>query len=112
MNTLTLVGASYGTFVAEHYAISHPDRVARLVLDSVVPHDTFDPLEIAALNRTAHVLQMVCAETRCGTDPVQDLSDVIRIRHDGPQSRYPQWADRWRTKADRHTSRAARGGGG
>ncbi|MGB8994585.1 MAG: alpha/beta fold hydrolase [Pseudonocardiaceae bacterium] len=85
VNTLTLVGASYGTFVAERYAISHPDRVARLVLDSVVPHDTFDPLEIAALNRTAHVLQMVCAETRCGTDPVQDLSDVIRIRHDGPQ---------------------------
>ena len=34
---LTLDGVSYGTFVAERYAIAHPDRVARLVLDSVVP---------------------------------------------------------------------------
>jgi pimeloyl-ACP methyl ester carboxylesterase len=56
-----------------------------LVLDSVVPHDTFDPLEIAAFNRTAQVLRMVCTRTRCGTDPAQDLSEVIRARHDGPQ---------------------------
>lgn len=85
VDTLTLDGASYGTFVAERYAITHPNRVSRLVLDSVVPHDTFDPLEIAALNRTADVLRMVCAETRCGTDPVQDLSAVIGVRHDGPR---------------------------
>jgi pimeloyl-ACP methyl ester carboxylesterase len=84
-NTLTLDGASYGTFVAERYVITHPDRVSRLVLDSVVPHDTFDPLEIAAFNRTAQVLRMVCAETRCGTDPAQDLSQVIGVRHDGPE---------------------------
>lgn len=85
VDTLTLDGASYGTFVAERYAIAHPDRVSRLVLDSVVPHDSFDPLEIAAFNRTAQALAMVCAETRCSTDPAQDLSQVIRIRHDGPQ---------------------------
>jgi pimeloyl-ACP methyl ester carboxylesterase len=71
VNTLTLDGASYGTFVAERYAITHPDRVSRLVLDSVVPHDTFDPLEIAAFNRTAQVPRMVCAETRCSTDPAR-----------------------------------------
>jgi pimeloyl-ACP methyl ester carboxylesterase len=82
---LTLDGVSYGSFVAERYAITHPDRVARLVLDSVVPHDTFDPLDIAAFNRTAQVLQMVCAETRCPTDPAHDLTQAIRIRHNGPQ---------------------------
>ncbi len=85
MSTLTLDGASYGTFVAERYAVTYPDRVSRLVLDSVVPHDTFDPLENAALNRTAEVLRMVCAETRCGTDPAQDLAAVIGVRHDGPR---------------------------
>jgi pimeloyl-ACP methyl ester carboxylesterase len=85
VGTLTLDGASYGTFVAERYAITHPDRVSRLVLDSAVPHDSFDPLEIAAFNRTADVLRMVCAETRCATDPAQDLAQVIRARHDGPQ---------------------------
>jgi pimeloyl-ACP methyl ester carboxylesterase len=85
VRTLTLDGSSYGTFVAERYAITHPDRVSRLVLDSVVPQDSFDPLEIAALNRTAQVLRMVCAETRCATDPAQDLAAVVRARHDGPR---------------------------
>ncbi|MGH3693841.1 MAG: alpha/beta hydrolase [Pseudonocardiaceae bacterium] len=85
VDKLTLNGASYGTFVAERYAITHPDRVSRLVLDSVVPHDSYDPLEITALNRTADVLRMVCADIRCGTDPAQDLSQVIVIRHDGPR---------------------------
>jgi alpha/beta hydrolase fold len=32
----TLDGASYGTFTAEQYALAHPGRVRRLVLDSVV----------------------------------------------------------------------------
>jgi pimeloyl-ACP methyl ester carboxylesterase len=50
VSTLTLDGASYGAFVAERYAITHPDRVSRLVLDSVVPHDSFDPLGIATFN--------------------------------------------------------------
>src|SRR5262249_50505461 len=30
-----LDGVSYGTFVGERYAVAHPDRVSRLVLDSV-----------------------------------------------------------------------------
>jgi pimeloyl-ACP methyl ester carboxylesterase len=82
---LTLAGVSYGTFVAERYAITHPDRVSRLVLDSVVPHDSFDPLEIAAFNHTGQVLQMVCTHIRCPTDPAHDLAQVIRVRHNGPQ---------------------------
>ena len=83
--TLTLAGASSGTFVAERYAITHPDRVSRLVLDSVVPHDSFDPLAITAFNRSAQVLQMVCRQIRCPTDPARDLAQVIQLRHDGPQ---------------------------
>ena len=43
---LTLDGVSYGTFVAERYAMAHPDRVARLVLDSVVPAAGLDGLEV------------------------------------------------------------------
>jgi pimeloyl-ACP methyl ester carboxylesterase len=85
VSTLTLDGASYGAFVAERYALTHPDRVSRLVLDSVVPHDSFDPLAVAGFNRTAEVLRMMCAETACTTDPAQDLSEAIRLRHDGPQ---------------------------
>ncbi|MBV9058860.1 MAG: alpha/beta fold hydrolase [Pseudonocardiales bacterium] len=82
---LTIDGVSYGTFVAARYAVIHPDRVSRLVLDSVVPHDNLDPLELASLSRTAEVLRMVCQENGCPTDPAQELSTVVQARHDGPE---------------------------
>jgi pimeloyl-ACP methyl ester carboxylesterase len=81
---LTLDGVSYGSFVAERYALAHPDRVARVVLDSVVPQDGVDPLDADGLAATGRVLRMVCRERRCGTDPVADLRRVVRRRHDGP----------------------------
>jgi pimeloyl-ACP methyl ester carboxylesterase len=82
---LTFDGVSYGTFVAARYAVTHPDRVSRLVLDSVVPYDNLDPLELASLGRTADVLRMVCQEIGCPTDPAQELSTVVQARHDGPE---------------------------
>jgi len=81
---LTLDGVSYGTFVAERYALAYPERVARLVLDSVVPQAGADPLYRAALSRSAVVLRSVCAAERCGFDPVADLAAVVRRLHDGP----------------------------
>ncbi|HET9253967.1 MAG TPA: alpha/beta fold hydrolase [Pseudonocardiaceae bacterium] len=85
VDKLSFDGVSYGTFVAERYAITHPDRVSRLVLDSVVPHSTLDPLELGAISRTAEVLRMVCQEIGCPGDPVRDLSQVVAARHDGPE---------------------------
>ena len=81
---LTLDGVSYGTFVAERYALAYPKRVTRLVLDSVVPQAGADPLYRAALSRSAVVLRSVCAAERCGFDPVADLAAVVRRLHDGP----------------------------
>jgi pimeloyl-ACP methyl ester carboxylesterase len=34
---IALDGTSYGTYVAQRYALAHPDSVSRLILDSVVP---------------------------------------------------------------------------
>jgi pimeloyl-ACP methyl ester carboxylesterase len=85
VDRLSFDGVSYGTFVAERYALTHPDRVSRLVLDSIVPHDNVDPLELAGIGRTAEVLRMVCKENGCTTDPAQELSEVVRVRHDGPE---------------------------
>jgi len=85
VDKLSLDGVSYGTFVAERYAITHPDRVSRLVLDSVVPHDNVDPLQLATIARTADVLRRVCQENGCTTDPAQELSEVVRARQDGPE---------------------------
>jgi pimeloyl-ACP methyl ester carboxylesterase len=82
---LTLDGTSYGTFVAERYAIAHPDRVARLVLDSVVPAAGLDGLEVDGMRETARVLRAVCRAQDCPGDPAADLAAVVRARHDGPQ---------------------------
>jgi len=81
---LTLDGTSYGTFVAERYAIAHPDRVARLVLDSVVPAAGLDGLEVDGMHEAARVLRAVCRAQRCPDDPAADLAAVVRARHDGP----------------------------
>ncbi|MEN3283445.1 MAG: hypothetical protein V7607_4585 [Solirubrobacteraceae bacterium] len=82
---LTLDGTSYGTFVAERYAIAHPDRVARLVLDSVVPAAGLDGLEVVGMHEVARVLRAVCRAQRCPGDPAADLAAVVRARRDGPE---------------------------
>jgi pimeloyl-ACP methyl ester carboxylesterase len=82
---LTLDGVSYGTFVAERYALAHPNRVERLVLDSVVPHDAPLLLPVDNMRATARVLRAACARPRCGTDPVADLEAVVRQRGDGAE---------------------------
>ena len=73
----TLDGVSYGTFTAEQYALTHPDRVRRLVLDSVVTQQNADPLYVASMHRAAFVLRQACREQRCGYDPAHELASVI-----------------------------------
>jgi pimeloyl-ACP methyl ester carboxylesterase len=81
---LTLDGVSYGTFVAERYALTHRSRVARIVLDSVVPQTGVDPLYRAALAGSGRVLRSVCVQQRCGWDPAADLAKVVHRFRDGP----------------------------
>ena len=85
VSKLTLDGVSYGTFVAERYALAYPQHVARLVLDSVVPQQGADATYLAALQATARVLRSACAEQHCGFDPARDVAAIVRTQHDGPK---------------------------
>jgi len=85
VDKLSLDGASYGSFVAARYAVTHPDRVSRVVLDSVVPHNGLDLMNLAMIARIPEVLRTVCQETGCATDPAGDLAEVVRTRHNGPE---------------------------
>ncbi|HEX4721212.1 MAG TPA: alpha/beta fold hydrolase [Pseudonocardiaceae bacterium] len=75
-------GVSYGTFVAERYALAHPGHVGRLVLDSVVPHlaTSADSLYLAGLRAQGRVLRAACASPACGFDPAADLAALVRQR--------------------------------
>jgi pimeloyl-ACP methyl ester carboxylesterase len=84
VSRLTLDGVSYGSYVAEQFALTHPAQVSRLVLDSVVPSWNIDPFQLADMRRTATVLRAVCAAQGCGFDPADDLAAVVRRYHDGP----------------------------
>jgi len=74
----TVDGVSYGTFVGTRYGLTHPSRVTRMVLDSVVPQDNAESLYVASLNRSGPVLRRACQEQNCGRDPAAELADVVR----------------------------------
>ncbi|MEU7059587.1 alpha/beta fold hydrolase [Streptomyces sp. NPDC046197] len=80
---MTLDGVSYGTYTAERYALAHPQHVARLVLDSVVPQTGYDPMDRAALRAAPRVLTAACRATGCRTDPAADLAEVVKRYDNG-----------------------------
>jgi pimeloyl-ACP methyl ester carboxylesterase len=82
---MSIDGVSYGSFVAERYALRYPGHVARLVLDSVVPHEAADPLSVANAHAVARVLRAVCREAQCRSDPAEDVAAVVRRWKVGPQ---------------------------
>ena len=78
---LSLYAVSYGTKVALDYAAKYPDRVERLVLDSVVPEAGPDPLQRSTFGAVPAVLRRLCAGGRCeGVTPnvVRDLRTLVR----------------------------------
>jgi pimeloyl-ACP methyl ester carboxylesterase len=82
-------GVSYGTFVAEHYALAHPTHLSRLVLDSVLPHADpghTDAFYLVGLRAVGRVLRAACQATPvCGFDPASDVAWLVRRRGDGVQ---------------------------
>jgi pimeloyl-ACP methyl ester carboxylesterase len=76
-------GISYGSYVAARYGLTHPHRTAKLVLDSVVPHDGIDMLAVTSMPATARVLRSACRAAGCRTDPVADLARVVRRYRNG-----------------------------
>jgi len=83
---IAVFGTSYGTKVALGYAQRYPDRVDRLVLDSVVEIDGPDPYYLDALAATPRALRSLCGRRCTWTrDPVADLAALVdRFAARGP----------------------------
>jgi pimeloyl-ACP methyl ester carboxylesterase len=80
---VTIFAVSYGTFVAQEYSIAHPARTRALVLDSVLPFDLDDPLQLGVMRAARRVLVAACRAARCPGDPVADLTAVVRTSGEG-----------------------------
>jgi pimeloyl-ACP methyl ester carboxylesterase len=84
---MVLDGVSYGTFVAERYALAHPAHVSKLVLDSILPQvdpRRTDAFYLVGLRAVGRVLRSACrVRPACGFDPAQDVAWLVRHRGDG-----------------------------
>ena len=77
---ISLFGVSYGTKVELAYAAAHPDRVERMVLDSVVRLDGPDPLQRESFAAVPRVLRELCSGSACAgvtADPASDLTALV-----------------------------------
>ncbi len=72
-----LDGASYGTFVAQRYAVAHPEAVRALVLDSLVPVSGVDPFLRTSMGAVPRVLGDVCAAEGCDIDPAATIEQIL-----------------------------------
>src|SRR5215211_4855445 len=84
---LTLFGISYGTELALAYARAHPDRVDRLMLDSVVDPADRDPFGLAGFRAIGPSLDGLCP-ARClvvAREPVELVARLAaRLRGRAP----------------------------
>lgn len=78
---LVLYGVSYGTKVALAYAAAYPQRVERLVLDSVVTPEGPDTLQRSTFQAIRPVLSELCSRSACRgitSSSYSDLRNVVR----------------------------------
>jgi pimeloyl-ACP methyl ester carboxylesterase len=91
---LVLYGTSYGTKVAERYAQTYPSHVSALVLDSVVPPNGPEPLNLPTFAAIPRVLRQLCGHRACAQitpEPVADLTKLVRRMDGGSLS--GRWID-------------------
>lgn len=85
VDRIAIYGASYGTKVAVAYATRYPDRVERLILDSVVTPEGPDALYRDTFAATPRVMRAACASACDFTaDPGDDLAAFAAQLGDGP----------------------------
>jgi pimeloyl-ACP methyl ester carboxylesterase len=78
VDKLTLIGVSYGTFLAQAYAARYPTHVERVLLDSVLDVSGWDPFYRDIFAAVPRVLRAVCRQT-CPIFTRDGVADVSRL---------------------------------
>ncbi|MGH8144837.1 MAG: alpha/beta hydrolase [Rhodanobacteraceae bacterium] len=88
---LDLVGVSYGTRVAQHYATAHPDAVRSIVLDGVVPNQLILGETFAeALQHSLKLQSAACSATPVCKKTFGDWYATLHGLYDKLKSQPPQ----------------------
>jgi pimeloyl-ACP methyl ester carboxylesterase len=78
---LVLFGVSYGTKVALDYAAKYPANVEALVLDSVVPPEGSDVLNISTFKAMPRALGELCSNGACNAITTNVGRDLFNLVH-------------------------------
>ena len=74
---IALYGVSYGTKLAQAYALAYPQNVSRIILDSVLPVNQDESYETSALQNMPVTLPHYCAAGGCNGKTL--TSDVVAV---------------------------------
>jgi pimeloyl-ACP methyl ester carboxylesterase len=78
---LVLFGVSYGTKVAEDYAAKYPANVESMVLDSIVPPEGSDVLNISTFKALPRALGELCGNALCNGITTSVGRDLAAVAH-------------------------------
>ncbi|MGN6191917.1 MAG: alpha/beta hydrolase [Rhodanobacteraceae bacterium] len=88
---LDLIGVSYGTRMAQHYAAAHPDAVRSIVLDGVVPNQMVLGETFAeALERSLKLQAAACSATPACKQAFGDWYATLQQLHAKLKNEAPQ----------------------
>jgi pimeloyl-ACP methyl ester carboxylesterase len=88
---LNLIGVSYGTRVAQHYAAAHPEAVRSIVLDGVVPNQMVVGETFAeALEGSLKLQSAACSETPACRQAFGDWYATLQQLHATLKDEAPQ----------------------
>jgi len=82
VDRIALWGISYGTKLALAYALAHPDRVARLLLDSVVLPEGPDAFGLDELRAMPRRIAAICARGACGSFTSDLGADFVALANE------------------------------
>jgi pimeloyl-ACP methyl ester carboxylesterase len=77
VDKVALFGVSYGTKLAEAYALAYPNHVERLLLDSVLPPELPDPYGSNVLRDLPGTLDSWCSDGSCRVATPSFSADVV-----------------------------------
>jgi pimeloyl-ACP methyl ester carboxylesterase len=78
VDRISVVGPGYGSYVAQRYALGHPEHVERLILASVVDAGGVDPLYLDSVTAARRLLDDLCTG-RCRRFTGDAVADTRRL---------------------------------